>query len=64
MQDKGKKTNGKYRIVKFLFKREKNQIESMQDAFTQQINSLIQEKVRNEILTTIINRNSSSDNLN
>ncbi len=36
-------------LFNFVLKREKNQIESMQDAFTQQINSLIQEKVRNEI---------------
>jgi hypothetical protein len=36
--------------IKFHFPfREKSQIDSMQEAFTQQINSLIQDKVFNEV---------------
>lgn len=39
-------TTTKRLIVLFCFFREKSQVDSMQEAFTQQINSLIQEKVR------------------
>jgi hypothetical protein len=49
MLDKGKnKQNSIIDTSYFILLREKSQIDSMQEAFTQQINSLIQEKVEIE----------------